>query len=277
MTISSTRFCQILHEETKRNLSHTRKPLYESIRGRSFLIIENLSNSELSKKLKSKEGKKEIKATLWEKFRDSSAVDLGLDLLGLAAGDIAKFLAFQTLGLTEVVAMIPDLINAIRKFSRGDKFGGAISLICAVPFAGDAFANFLAIEKFAFRGTDATINTVRSISAFFRKHGDTAKKISTSAEAIMKVVAANLPAAKDHHQDITDTIHSLTSGDKKKIIEVAKESGAKIANREIEKVLGKKNKSDKDKDKDKDKDNDNDAVVESRRLRNRKLQIMMGS
>ena len=271
MTISSTRFCQILHEETKRNLSHTRKPLYESIRGRSFLIIENLSNSELSEKMESEEGKKEIKATLWEKFRDSSAVDLGLDLLGLAAGNVAVALAPFTSGAAPIIAMIPDLLNAVRKFARGDKFGGAISLICVIPFAGDAFANFLAIEKFAFRGTDATINTVRSISAFFRKHGDTAKKISTSAEAIMKVVAKHLPAAKDHHQDITDTIHSLTSGDKEKIIEVAKESGAKIANREIEKRLGKKNKSDKDKDK------DNDTVVESRRLRNRKLQIMMGS
>jgi hypothetical protein len=169
--------------------------------------------------------------------------------------------------------MIPDLLNAVRKFARGDKFGGAISLICAIPIAGDAFADFLAIEKFAFKGTEATIAVIKSISMFFREHGDAARKINTGSAAIMKVVAEHLPAAKEHHKDITDTVSALTSGDQEKIIKVAKESGAKIATREIEKGLSK----DKGSSKDVDTSKDNDAVVESRRLRNRKLQIMMGS
>ena len=92
MTISSKRFRQILREETKRNLVSTRKPLYESIRGKSFLIIENLSSAELSDKMDTKDGKEEIKKSLWEKFRDNSAVDIGLDILGLVAGNAAKFL-----------------------------------------------------------------------------------------------------------------------------------------------------------------------------------------
>ena len=277
MTISSTRFRQILREETKRNLSHTRKPLYESIRGRSFLIIENLSVADLSEKMKSEEGKKEVKASLWEKFRDNSAVDLGLDLLGLAAGDVSFALAPFTAGGAPIIAMIPDLLNAVRKFARGDKFGGTISLICAVPLAGDAFASYMAINKITFKGAGATMAIVKSISAFFKEHGDTARKINTGSSAIMNVVAKHLPAAKEHHQDIADTVSAFTSGDKEKIIKVAKESGAKIATREIEKGLGTKNKSNKDKDKDVDTSKDNDAVVESRRLRNRKLQIMMGS
>jgi hypothetical protein len=270
MTISSTRFRQILREETKRNLVSTRKPLYESIRGKSFLIIENLSAKEVADKMDTKEGKEEIRKSLWEKFRDNSAVDLGLDLLGLAAGDVAIALTPFTAGAAPIIAMIPDLLNAVRKFARGDKFGGAISLICAIPIAGDAFADFLAIEKFAFKGTEATIAVIKSISMFFREHGDTARKINTGTSAIMKVVAEHLPAAKEHHKDITDTVSALTSGDQEKIIKVAKESGAKIVTREIEKGLS-KDKGPVDTSK------DNDAVVESRRLRNRKLQIMMGS
>jgi hypothetical protein len=219
-----------------------------------------------------KEGKEEIRKSLWEKFRDNSAVDLGLDILGLVAGDAAKFLDIPTGGIAEVIAMIPDLLNAVRKFSRGDKLGGAISLICAIPFAGDLFANFFAADKVAFTGAKATAESIRSISAFFREHGAAAKKITTSAATVMKVVAEHLPAAKEHHQDITDAVSAITSGDQEKIIKVAKESGAKIVTREIEKGLSK----DKGPSKDVDTNKDNDAVTESRRLRNRKLQIVMG-
>jgi len=239
MKISSTRFRQILREETKRNLVSTRKPLYESIRGKSFLIIENLSSSELSDKMDTKEGKEEIRKSLWEKFKDNSAVDLGLDLLGLVAGDVGSVLGIPTGGAAPIITMIPDLLNAARKFARGDKFGGALSLICAIPIAGDAFANYLEASKFSFKGAEATIAVVRSISAFFKEHGDTAKKINTGSSAIMKVVAEHLPAAKEHHQDITNTISAITSGDKEKIIKIAKDSGANIVTREIENGLSK--------------------------------------
>lgn len=280
MTISSTRFRQILREEAKRNLSHTRKPLYESIRGRSFLIIENLSSSDLTEKMKSKEGKEEVKASLWEKFRDNDAVDIGLDILALGAGDIAGLLAIPSGGAAEVVAMIPDLLNAVRKFSRGDKFGGAISLICAIPIAGDLFANFVAAEKLSFKGVDATVTTVRTISAFFKEHGDAARKINTSTAAIMKVVKNNLPAdLKDHAGDITNTISAVTSGDKEKLMQVAKDSGAKIVKREISKNVSASFKSDKESDSDNSgiTGKENDLAAESRtRSRNRKLRIIMG-
>jgi hypothetical protein len=268
MTISSKRFRQILREETKRNLVSTRKPLYESIRGKSFLIIENLSSSELSDKMDTKEGKEEIRKSLWEKFRDNSAVDLGLDLLGLVAGNVGSVLGIPTGGAAPIIAMIPDLLNAARKFARGDKFGGALSLICAIPIAGDAFANYLTASRFSFKGAETTIAVVRSLSTFFKEHGDTARKINTGASAIMKVVAEHLPEAKEHHKDITDAVSSLTSGDQEKIIKVAEKSGAKFDNEDLSK--------DKGQSKNVDTSEKNDAVTESRRLRNRKLQIVMG-
>lgn len=267
MAINTTRFRQILREEAKKNLLSSRKPLYESINGRSFLIIENLSSAQLTDKMRSKEGKEEIKKSLWEKFRDSSAVDIGLDILGLLAGDAAKFLDIPTGGLAEVVAMVPDLLNATRKFARGDKFGGTISLICAVPFAGDLFANFLEAEKLGIAGAKATAATVRSISAFFKEHGAAAKKVSTSVPAIMKVVAEHFPAAAEHHQDITNTISAFTSGDEEKIKKIAIDSGAKIVAREINKKLNADDASDRD----------SGNVSESlSRAHNRKFHIVMG-
>lgn len=275
MSISNERFRQILREETKRSLA-TRRPLYESIKGRSFLIIENLSNKELSDKMESDEGREEVKKSLWEKFRDSTAVDIGLDILGLALSAAAAPASVATFGASEIIAMIPDVLNAVRKFARGDTLSGVFSLMCAVPIAGDAFAGFIAAKNITFAGGKVTLETIKLISTFCKTHGKAAKAVRLSSASIMKVVAKYLPEAKDHHKDITDMVTVMTSGDEEEMIKAVKKSGANIIEKEISKKLDapKRSKSSK-----KSGSSDNlpreDNLSESQTVI-RKLEIIMG-
>jgi len=196
-------------------------------------MLESMGMRQLYEAVESDEkSKKGFMEKLWEKFRDSSLVDLGLDLLGLFGGAIGSFLAPESLGLTAIIAMIPDLVNAFRRFARGDKFNGALSLICAIPFAGDAAAAFIEGEKLLVGGGKATMNVISRIAKWAGTHRESIKKIQTSSAAIAKVAAEHLPGAEEHHDDIVAAVGSLTSGDKEKMIQLAKESGLKIAARE---------------------------------------------
>jgi hypothetical protein len=205
----------------------------ESRVGVDGLMLESMGMRQLYEAVSSdEESKKGFMGKLWEKFRDSSLVDLGLDMLGLFGGGLAKFFDIPTGGMAEIVAMIPDLINAFRRFARGDKFGGALSLICAIPFAGDAAAVFIQGEKAAAGGGKATLSFIKALSEWAGPHRGTIKTIQTGTGKIADVVADHLPGMEKHHDDIVAAVGTLTSGDKKKMLQLAKESGMKIAARE---------------------------------------------
>jgi hypothetical protein len=204
----------------------------ESRVGVSGLMLESMGLRQLYEEVESdEESEKSFKKTLWEKFRDSSLVDLGLDLLGLSGGAIGDFLAPETAGISAIIAMIPDLINAFRRFARGDKFGGALSLICAIPFAGDALSAFLEGEKALSGGAKITMDIIEGICEFARSQRPAVKAIQTGTSAVSKVVSEHLPGMEEHHYDIVNAVGALTSGDKERVIQLAKESGIKIVAR----------------------------------------------
>ena len=205
----------------------------ESRLGVSGLMLESMNMGELFEAVESDEdAKKGFMKKLWEKFRDSSLVDLGLDMLGLFGGAIGDIFAPGTAGLSSIIAMIPDLVNAFRRFARGDKFQGALSLICAIPFAGDAAAFFIQGEKALVGGGAATLNFIKSLSGWAKSHRSQVKAIQTGTGKIAQVVAEHVPGMKEHHGDIVDTVAAMTSGDAEQVMAVAKESGMKIAKRE---------------------------------------------
>jgi hypothetical protein len=197
------------------------------------LMLESMGMRQLYEAVKSdEETKKGFMGKLWEKFRDSTLVDIGLDILGLFGGAIGSFLAPGTGGLSSIIAMIPDLVNAFRRFARGDKFGGALSLICAIPFAGDAAAVFIRGEKALVGGGKAALTTIRALAEWSKGHVAAARTIQTGTGKIASVVAEHLPGMERHHDDIVAAVGTLTSGDKEKMMQLAKESGVKIAARE---------------------------------------------
>ena len=204
----------------------------ESRVGVPGLMLESMGMRQLYEAVSSdEETKKGFMSKLWEKFRDSSLVDIGLDMLGLFGGAVGDFLAPGTAGVSAIIAMIPDLINAFRRFARGDKFGGALSLICAIPFAGDAAAVFIQTKK-GLEGGKAALGTIKSLSTWAKGHRSTIKTIQTGTGKIAGVVAEHLPGMERHHDDIVNAVGTLTSGDKEKMMQLAKESGVKIAARE---------------------------------------------
>ena len=201
--------------------------------GVSHLMLESMHMRSLYEAVESDEAsKKGFMSKLWNKFRDSSIVDIGLDMLGLFGGAIGDFLAPGTAGLSAIVAMIPDLINAFRRFARGDKFGGALSLICAIPFAGDAAAVFIQGERALGGGAKAAMTVIQKLAGWSKTHRTQIKAIQTGTGKIAQVVAENLPGMEQHHDDIVNAVGAITSGDKGKMMQLAKESGLKIAARE---------------------------------------------
>ena len=197
------------------------------------LMLESMGMRQLYEAVKSdEETKKGFMSKLWEKFRDSSLVDIGLDMLGLFGGALGSFLAPETAGISAIIAMIPDLVNAFRRFARGDKFNGALSLICAIPFAGDAAAAFIQGERALVGGGKATLTVIKTLAKWSKSHRGTIKTIQTGTGKIAGVVAEHLPGMERHHDDIVAAVGTLTSGDKEKMMQLAKESGIKIAARE---------------------------------------------
>jgi len=197
------------------------------------LMLESMGMRQLYEAVESdEETKKGFMSKLWEKFRDSSLVDIGLDILGLFGGALGSFLAPETAGISAIIAMIPDLVNAFRRFARGDKFNGALSLICAIPFAGDAAAAFIQGERALVGGGKATLTVIKTLAEWAKSHRGTIKTIQTGAGKIAGVVAEHLPGMERHHDDIVAAVGTLTSGDKEKMMQLAKESGIKIAARE---------------------------------------------
>lgn len=205
----------------------------ESRLGVSGLMLESMSMRQLYEAVEDDgDAKKGFMKKLWEKFRDSSLVDLGLDMLGLFGGAIGDFLAPETAGISAIIAMIPDLVNAMRRFARGDKFQGALSLICAIPFAGDAAAFFIQGERAIAGGGAATLNFIKGLSNWAKTHRSQVKTIQTGTGKIAQVVAEHIPGMEEHHGEIVDTVAAMTSGDTEKVMAVAKESGMKIVKRE---------------------------------------------
>ena len=197
------------------------------------LMLESMGMRQLYEAVSSDEdSKKSFMGKLWEKFRDSSLVDIGLDMLGLFGGAIGAVLAPNSLGVSAIIAMIPDLVNAVRRFARGDKFGGALSLICAIPFAGDAAAFFIRGEKALVGGGKAALTIIRALAEWSKGHVAAVRTIQTGTGKIAHVVTEHLPGMERHHDDIVAAVGTLTSGDKGKMMQLAKESGMKIAARE---------------------------------------------
>jgi hypothetical protein len=205
----------------------------ESRVGVPGLMLESMGMRQLYEAVESDEAsKKGFMSKLWEKFRDSSLVDIGLDMLGLFGGALGDLLAPETAGISAIIAMIPDLINAFRRFARGDKFGGALSLICAIPFAGDAAAAFITGERALSGGGKAALSVIKNLAEWSKGHRGSIKTIQTGTGKIASVVAEHLPGMEKHHDDIVAAVGTLTSGDKEKMMQLAKESGIKIAARE---------------------------------------------
>ena len=69
------------------------------------LMLESMGMRQLYEAVESDEkSKKGFMSKLWEKFRDSTLVDIGLDMLGLFGGALGDFLAPETAGISAIIA-----------------------------------------------------------------------------------------------------------------------------------------------------------------------------
>lgn len=204
----------------------------ESRIGVTGLMLESMNFKQLYEAVENDdESKKSFMKKLWEKFRDSEMVDLGLDLLGVIAGNVAAAETVATAGFGApglIVAMIPDLLNAFRRFARGDKFQGALSLICAIPLGGDALADLIAAKRLFGDNTKTAITVVKSVASWAKDNLSVARKAQGAAERVVDSVVEHVPEMKKHREEMKRAVDVMTSGDKKKMIALAKESGMKI-------------------------------------------------
>jgi hypothetical protein len=226
----------------------------ESRTNRNSLMIESAPASKLRALLESKEGKEDVKKSLLAKLRDSSLVDVGLDILSgigvsLEGGGIAASMTgvgaiggvpIATIGAaTSVVA---DLINALRHALRGDHFSAVLYVIFAIPGGGDI------LQTVGWASTGAKL-TAKKIVEFYPKLRQLAKagKLKRVAEAAYKLLEMGLkhvPGLDKHSAPLRNTLKAILDGDPEEIAKVAKESGYEVAEAELraatEKATGEK-------------------------------------
>ena len=228
----------------------------ESRSSRCSLMIESAPISRLSAILESKDGREEIKKGLMAKFRDSSLVDIGLDILsgigisaaagGLVAtatgiGSIAG-IPISTVGLG--VSVVADVINALRNAFRADYFSAILYLIFAIPGAGDLLQTPALAGKVGVK--TGKLATSFILKMFPKLHlAAQAGKLKRVAEAAYKLLdmgLSKIPGLDKHASPLRRTLQAVLSGDPAEIAKAAKESGHQIAETELRATISKASK-----------------------------------
>lgn len=226
----------------------------------STVLIESRSIAEIGRLLEEKESQETIKKGLLAKLRDSDMLDTGLDMLsvfgvgleaaggGAAATGVGLVPGAGALTVGATISIVADLINAIRRASRGDYLDAAMYVMFAVPLVGDVLQlgkNSMSLMK---------------ILKWMRDSSNSAKKtkILTAAKKLVDLGAEKIPGAEKHREPLRSALESLASGDPKEIAAAAKKSGYEIFDSELQAAVEKS----KDKKADREKD-DRKKVSES--------------
>jgi hypothetical protein len=221
----------------------------ESRTSRGSLMIERAPISRLTVLLESEGGKKDVKKSLMSKLRDSSLIDVGLDILsGIGVSLETGGLAASATGIGAVggvpiatvgaaTSLVADLVNALRHALRGDYFSAALYTLFAVPGAGDI------LQGVSWLSSGAKL-TVKGIVEIYPKLRALAKagKLKRLAEGAYKLLEMGLekvPGLGKHSTPLRNTLKAVIDGDPAEIAKVAKESGYEIAEAELEAAVEK--------------------------------------
>ena len=221
----------------------------ESRSARGSLMVESAPISRLPALLESEGGKTDVKKSLLSKLRDSSLVDIGLDILSgigvsLEGGGVAASLTgvgaiggvpIATVGMA--TSLVADLVNALRHALRGDYLSAVLYTIFAVPGGGDL------LQSAGWLSSGAKV-TVKGIVELYPKLRALAKagKLKRLAEGAYKLLDMGLekvPGLGKHSAPLRNTLKAVLDGDPAEIAKVAKESGYEIAEAELEAAVEK--------------------------------------
>jgi hypothetical protein len=221
----------------------------ESRVNHSHPMLESAPASRLKTLLESEEGKTGVKKSLLAKLRDSSLVDIGLDILsgigvsleggGAAAsmvpgGAIAGF-PIATVGAA--TSLVADVVNALRHALRGDHFSAIMYLIFAVPGAGDI------LQGVSWLSSGAKL-TAKGIVELYPKLRQLAKagklkRVTEGAYKLLDMGVKHVPDLKKHDGPLRNTLKAVLDGDPEEIARVAKESGYEVAESELQAMIDK--------------------------------------
>jgi hypothetical protein len=221
----------------------------ESRANRDALMIESAPVSKLRTLLESEDGREGVKKSLLAKLRDSSLVDVGLDILSgigvsLETGGVAASMTgvgavagvpIATIGMA--TSVVSDVINALRHALRGDHFSAILYLIFAVPGAGDI------LQGVSWLSSGAKL-TVKGIVELYPKLRQLAKagKLKRVAEGAYKLLdmgMKHIPGLKKHNGPLRNTLKAVLDGDPAELARVAKESGYEVAEAELQAAVDK--------------------------------------
>jgi hypothetical protein len=215
----------------------------ESRVNRGTLMIEGAPVSKLRTLLESEEGKEGVKKSLLAKLRDSSLVDIGLDILSgigvsLETGGVAASMTgvgavagvpVATIGAaTSVVA---DVINALRHALRGDHFSAVMYLIFAIPGGGDLLQGVSWLST----GAKATAKGIVELYPKLRQLAKAGKlkRVAEGAYKLLDMGIKHIPGLEKHNGPLRNTLKAVLDGDPAEIARVAKESGYEVAETEL--------------------------------------------
>lgn len=215
----------------------------ESRAPRGSLMVESAPISRLPSLLESESGKTDVKKSLLSKLRDSSLIDVGLDILsgigvsletgGLAAsatgvGAIGG-VPVATVGMA--TSLVADLVNALRHALRGDYFSAVLYTLFAVPGAGDLLQGVSWLSS----GAKATAKGIVEIYPRLRALAKTGKlkRLAEGAYKLLEMGLDKVPGLGKHRGPLRNTLKAVLDGDPAEIAKVAKESGHEIAEAEL--------------------------------------------
>ncbi len=221
----------------------------ESRAGHSPLMIESAPVSRLRALLESEEGKSDVKKSLMAKLRDSSLVDIGLDILSgigvslegggaaasLVPGGAIAGLPIATVGMA--TSLVADVVNALRHALRGDHFSAVMYLIFAISGGGDLLQGVSWLST----GAKATAKGIIELYPKLRQLAKAGKlkRVAEGAYKLLDMGVENVPGLKKHKDPLRNTLQAVLDGDPEKIAKVAKESGYEVAESELQAMIDK--------------------------------------
>jgi hypothetical protein len=216
-------------------------------------MLESLPARDLPRLLEEKDTKQKIEKSLLAKIRDSSYIDAGLDLIsmigsgaaaasgtaavaGAAAGGVGAIPGLAGLAVSEVVSVVADLINAVRRALRGEYFSAALYTLFAVPLIGDA----LMVAKSTSTGVKATITMLKPVLSFMRQHRDDVKmaKAVVASTKLIDLASKTIPGADAHTEGMKKALAAIATGDVNNIKSTAREVGEAALAKELASAMG---------------------------------------
>ena len=146
------------------------------------------------------EEEEELKSEVGE-----GSIDLALTIAGFIGGEFGVLFAVPTSGISLVVGAIPDVINGIRKFNRGEYVDGALDFICAIPVIGEGAAIIKGIH-----GAEKIVKLI-ALGKKLKSFGKGVKAVSFITKMISKFVSSDRQAGAEAAFD------DILSGDKERI------------------------------------------------------------